>query len=120
LGPTELANDSVNAFNVEHGSNPNIVQFKDGNTDPYVLVSTSKVDATIATPAIIWDKAKRANLNIKTVGSRFYEGADAYYIFKKDDALKPVIAKIDQAVRDLKADGTLKKLSIEFLGDDYE
>jgi L-cystine transport system substrate-binding protein len=83
-------------------------------------VSTSKVDATIATPAIIWDKAKRANLNIKTVGDKFYQGANAYYVFKKDDSLKSAIAKIDKVIQAFKADGTLSRLSIEFLGADYK
>jgi L-cystine transport system substrate-binding protein len=119
LGPTELANDFVNEFNAQHQDKPILVQFKDGNTDAYVLVATGKVDATIATPAIIWDKAERANLNVKAVGQSVYEDSKAYYVFRKDDALKPIIEKIDQAVKELKADGSLGKISTEFLGDDY-
>jgi L-cystine transport system substrate-binding protein len=119
LGPTELANDFVNEFNASHSDNPIKVQFKDGNTDAYALVATGKVDATIANPAIIWDKAKRSNLNIKVVGENLYKTTGSFYLFRKDEALRPVIAKIDQVLRDLKADGTLKKLSIEFLGGEY-
>jgi L-cystine transport system substrate-binding protein len=119
LGPTEQANDFVNEFNARHADNPIKVQFKDGTTDANILVATGKVDAAIANPAIIWDQVQRAKLNVKVVGDPVYESSGAYYLFRKDDALKPVIQKIDRAVEELRADGTLRELSIKYLGDDY-
>lgn len=56
---------------------------------------------------------------LKAIGP-IIEEADVRFLFRKNDKDAQVLAdKIDQALKALKTDGTLSKLSIQWLGGDY-
>lgn len=40
-------------------------------------------------------------------------------MFRKDPKFESVIQKIDKVLKEMQADGTLKKLSEQYLGKDY-
>lgn len=67
--------------------------------------------------------SKFRNAAIKAVGQGYIaqgltpDQVGAHFLFDKENT--PLRDKVDKALAEMRADGTLKKLSIEWLGDDY-
>ena len=55
---------------------------------------------------------------MKSVGG-VVSSVPTYFILRKDAEAQQLADKIDATVKEMKADGTLKKLSEQFLGADY-
>ena len=89
-----------------------------GFTEGANLVVTGRADATPQYEVSITDAVKTLGLPIKAVGP-VISSVPTYFALKKDDDHQKLADTIDKTLKDMKADGTLKKLSEQFLGKDY-
>ena len=99
-----------NAINIVYGASDDAVQYND--------VATGRVDAILLTKSDL-------NLRNKAYGDKLEFPKDspvvnvsyAYFIFDKDNT--QLQEDVDDALKSMKEDGTIAKLSKEILGDDY-
>lgn len=89
-----------------------------GSSEALNLVITGRADAAPQYEVTIDDSKKTLGLKIKAVGP-VIASDPTYYALKKDDAHQALADKIDKTLKEMHADGTLKKLSEQFLGKDY-
>lgn len=104
-------------YNKTHHNAIEIV-YTNGSTDDTVSQITSgRVYATLGADfslSLIDPQGK-----LKVVGKPLASNG-VYFVFRKDDPQEQVLAnKFDQALKEIKADGTLAKLSTKWLGKDY-
>lgn len=92
-----------------------IVQASAGD-DIINQLKLKRVDAVLGTPLAldIWNKERGANLKLT---GPVLATSEVYFVMRKDEA--ELRQKIDEALQALIDDGTLSKLSIEWLGADY-
>lgn len=84
--------------------------------DMVTQIATGRVDASVGADFILPIIDPEGKL--KTAGKELSE-ADILFLFRKNDAEQQVLADaVDRAIIELKADGTLGKLSTEWLGFD--
>jgi len=104
-------------YNKAHGNAIKIVYQSGAANDAVGQISSGRVDATLAadfTLPLIDPQGK-----LKSVGDPL-DNSDVLYVFRKDDPDSRKLSEaIDRALRSIKEDGTLSKLSIQWLGDDY-
>ena len=101
-------------------ANPKIeLVFTDkGNTEAINLVVTGRADATPQYEVTVTDAKSVLGLDIKTVGPVMASDPTCYAL-RKDQKSQELADKIDATIKQMRADGTLKKLSEKFLGKDY-
>mgnify|MGYP001477459059 CR=1 FL=1 len=81
------------------------------------LIRTKRIDATLQTDfSVRFETDEEGNQALKLVGEPLFEGGVHYVLRQGEDELA---AKLDEAVRAAKADGTIAKLNIEWLGQDF-
>jgi len=116
-GATSAEAQILENYNKTHDKKINIVYQSGAANDTVQQVSSGRVDATIGadfTLSLIDPQGK-----LKTVGDDLSE-ADILFVFRKNDPDSQKLADaIDGAIRDIKADGTLSRLSKTWLGQDY-
>lgn len=104
-------------YNKAHNNAIKIVYQNGGANDTVQQITSGRVDATVAadfTLSLIDPKGE-----LKTVGPALTE-ADVLFAFRKNDAKDQKLADaIDEAIVKIKADGTLAKLSKQWLGADF-
>lgn len=103
-------------YNKDHDSKIDIVYQSGQANDTVNQIVTGRVDATIAADFVVpvIDPQKQ----LKLVGDEL-SSDDVLYVFRKDEADEKALSDaIDGAVKELKEDGTLGKLSTEWLGSD--
>lgn len=104
-------------YNKENGNAIEIVYQNGGANDSVAQVTSGRVDAFLAadfTLSLIDPKQE-----LKAVGPALSE-ADILFMFRKDDPAQQKLSDaVDGAIKELKADGTLAKLSAEWLGNDF-
>ncbi|OWA37876.1 amino acid ABC transporter substrate-binding protein [Saccharibacillus sp. O16] len=103
-------------YNKDHDGKIDIVYQSGQANDTVNQIVTGRVDATIAADFVVpvIDPQKQ----LKLVGEEL-SSDDVLYVFRKDDADEKALSDaIDGAVKELKQDGTLSKLSTEWLGSD--
>ncbi|WP_138754090.1 transporter substrate-binding domain-containing protein [Paenibacillus sinopodophylli] len=104
-------------YNKENNNAIEIVYQNGGANDTVSQVTSGRVDAFLAadfTLSLIDTKQE-----LKAVGPALSE-ADILFMFRKDDPDQQKLADaVDVAIKELKADGTLGKLSSEWLGEDF-
>ncbi|MDD6570570.1 MAG: ABC transporter substrate-binding protein, partial [Acidaminococcus sp.] len=61
---------------------------------------------------------KEQGLPIQSVG-KVMQSVPTFFLLRKDPQMQAVADKIDKILKQMKEDGTLKKLSIQYLGKDY-
>ncbi|MBJ6363721.1 transporter substrate-binding domain-containing protein [Paenibacillus sp. GCM10012307] len=104
-------------YNKKNNDPFEIVYSSGAANDLVNLIKSKRVDATITT-----DFALRFYLDadgkqaLKTVGEPLIQ-SDVLFVLRKDS--QELADKIDEAVKSIKEDGTLAKLSIEWLGQDF-
>lgn len=106
----------ANKWNEEHGKPFEIVF---SATTPLLIedLENGVGDAFISVARQIPKYKEEYNAKIKLVGDPV-SNSNTYYLFNKQTGQE--LQKVfDQALTDLKADGTLSKLSVQWLGDDY-
>ncbi len=115
-GATSAEAQILENYNKDHDSKIDIVYQSGQANDTVNQIVTGRVDATIAADFVVpvIDPQKQ----LKLVGDEL-SSDDVLYVFRKDDADEKALSDaIDGAVKELKEDGTLSKLSTEWLGSD--
>ena len=104
-------------YNKEHKDALKIVYSSGAANDTVSQITSGRVDAAVGadfTLSLIDPQHK-----LKTVGNALSE-ADILFVFRKNDPDSQKLADdIDVALNEIKADGTLSKLSQQWLGADY-
>jgi L-cystine transport system substrate-binding protein len=104
-------------YNKSHDNGIKIVYQNGAANDTVSQITTGRVEATLGADfalSLIDPQGK-----LKTAGSALSE-ADILFVFRKDDPDEQKLADaIDSALKEVKADGTLAKLSTQWLGADY-
>lgn len=108
----------VEEFNVK--SEPKIIPvYTDkGAVDVLNLVLTDRADAGAVLAASADSMIKENNWPLKILDQSL-SFSDVYFVLKKDEEHQQLADKIDKALKSMKDDGTLKKLSEQYLGHDY-
>ena len=109
--------DLVKKFNETADTPIEIVYTDKGPSETMNLVATGRAQAAGEYEYIVSVAQKDKNLPIKTVGP--LTQVPTYFLLRKDDDMQQVADKIDAALKAMKEDGTLKKLSEKYLGADY-
>ncbi|WP_317972251.1 transporter substrate-binding domain-containing protein [Paenibacillus sp. CCS19] len=116
-GATSAEAQILENYNKDHDKKIDIVYQSGTTNDTVAQITSGRVDATLAadfTLSLIDPQTK-----LKTVGDGLSE-ADILFVFRKDDPdSKKLSDAIDGALKDIKADGTLGKLSEQWLGGDF-
>lgn len=95
------------------------IQYYEGNiTSVFQDIEMGRVDATINDKIIALDTIDKLGLKIKIVGEPI-EVAPSYFVFTKDSRNKELIDKIDKALDDMKADGSLAEISTKWFKEDF-
>lgn len=89
-----------------------------GFTEAVNLVITGRVDASPQYEVAIDDGKKALGLKIKAVGA-VIASDPTYFALAKDEEHQKLADLIDKTLKEMRADGTLQKLSEKFLGKDY-
>ncbi|OXM86216.1 transporter substrate-binding domain-containing protein [Paenibacillus rigui] len=79
-------------------------------------IKSGRADATITTQFSVDYQNKSVDARLKTVGDTL-SNSKVYFILRKDE--NELKTKVDEALKQIKADGTLAKLSTQWLGSDY-
>ncbi|MGQ7276461.1 transporter substrate-binding domain-containing protein [Brevibacillus thermoruber] len=114
---TATSNSAVLAekWNSEHG-NPIQIVYTGAGEDANEQIKSGRVDATISTQFAIDFLNKSVDAQLKTVGETL-SNSKVYFLLRKDET--ELKQRLDEALREIKADGTLAKLSTQWLGSDY-
>ncbi|WP_449602920.1 transporter substrate-binding domain-containing protein [Paenibacillus sp. Marseille-Q9583] len=116
VGATSAQAQILENYNKEHDNAINIVYQNGAANDTVAQISTGRVDATLAADFVLPIIDPQSQL--KATGDEL-SSADILYVFRKDDADSQKLSDaIDSAIKELKTDGTLGKLSTEWLGAD--
>ncbi|UNK19487.1 transporter substrate-binding domain-containing protein [Paenibacillus sp. N3/727] len=116
-GATSAAAQILENYNKENNNAINIVYQNGAANDTVSQITTGRVDATIGSDfalPLIDPQGK-----LKTTGDLLTK-ADILFVYRKGDPEGQKLADaIDGAIKELKQDGTLAKLSKEWLGADF-
>ncbi|NEU64462.1 transporter substrate-binding domain-containing protein [Paenibacillus sp. ALJ109b] len=115
VGATSNAAVLAEKWNAANGNVIEIV-YSGAGEDTNTQIKTGRVDATISTQFAIDYQNKVVDAQLKTVGEAL-SNSKVYFILNKDE--EELKTKIDEALKSIKEDGTLSKLSTEWLGADY-
>ncbi len=117
LIPTDEVTTLVNQYN-ETAKNPIKTKFFDGGSaETFAQLATGQVDATHGYKANVDNAVQDNGYDIKTVGDPI-SAQPVFFILAKTDENQKLADEIDQVLQELKDDGTLSKLCIEFVGED--
>ena len=86
--------------------------------DAFYDLQTGKFDAVVNDPVMANTVIKEKNLDVEVVGEPVYS-EEIVIVLGKSEEGKELKTKIDAIIEEMKADGTLKKLSEELTGGDY-
>jgi len=118
LTPTSETTRLIKKFNETAEPKINLIYTDKGSAESLNLIATGRADAGPQYEVVVREANKELGLNLKTVGS-VISSVPTYFILRKDAESQSLADKIDATVKEMKTDGTLKKLSEQFLGDDY-
>ncbi|MED4600885.1 transporter substrate-binding domain-containing protein [Paenibacillus validus] len=104
-------------YNKNHGNPFELVFSGSGGTNDIInQIKTGRVDATISSLFQVTGRNRDADAQQKVVGPVLYT-SKIYYVLRKDET--ELKSKIDETLREIKKDGTLAKLSKQWLGEDF-
>ncbi len=81
------------------------------------LLENGTIDAYIAYAYLVPINNEEYGVNHKTVGDPIREAEYSYYLYNQDET--DLQEAVDGALKALRENGTIRELSIEWLGDDY-
>lgn len=111
-------NTLVKEFNETADPKINVVYTDKGSAETLNLVATGRADAAGEYEYIVNAAKKDRQLPLESVGP-VLKVIPTYFILKKDPELQKVADTIDKTLKEMKQDGTLKKLSEQYFGADY-
>ena len=100
-----------NPINIAYGDGNVAVGFKD--------IADGKVDANLNDPITASTFAKENNLPLDWVVLDEQETAPVYFLFANNKNGKQYRDLIEKALQEIRADGTLAKISLKWFGEDY-
>ncbi|MDT3425888.1 L-cystine transport system substrate-binding protein [Paenibacillus forsythiae] len=107
----------IEEYNKKQDKKVEVVYGNGGANDLVNLLRTKRVDATLQNDfSYHFEKDADGKEALKLVGDPLFENG-VYYVLRKDS--QELSDKLDEAIKAVKADGTLSKLSIQWLGQDY-
>lgn len=113
-------NTIVTDYNKTADPKINVIYSDKGAVETMNLVATGRADASAevmyTAKSMIEDKGLPLELSGPIVAGSV---SKSYPIIRRSDDTKELADKIDQALKAMRADGTLKKLSEKYLGGDY-
>lgn len=118
LVPTSEVARVVRKFNETAEPKINLIFTDKGSAETLNLVATGRADASGDYEVAVTEARKTLGLDVKSVGE-VISSVPTYFILRKDAEGQQLADKIDATIKQMKADGTLKKLSEQFLGADY-
>ncbi|GIP24204.1 transporter substrate-binding domain-containing protein [Paenibacillus sp. J22TS3] len=101
-------------YNKKHDNAIDIVYTNAPSNDRTNQILTGRVAGTVSTDFAL--KYMPNGDKLKTVGEALTQ-SDVLFVLRKDE--QELSDKLDQAIKELKADGTLSKLSVQWLGEDF-
>lgn len=116
VGATSNAAVFLEKYNNEHSNKINIVYAGQGSDDATTQLKNGRVDATLATPFAVDFSNKAVDAEQKVVGDIIIN-SKVYFLFNKAES--ELKEQVDEALKQLKENGTLANLSKKWLGDDY-
>lgn len=105
-------------FNQTADPQINIIYSDKGAAESLNLVATGRADASGEYEYVVNSARKEQHLPVQSVGP-VLKVIPTYFILKKDPELQKVADTIDKTLKEMKQDGTLKKLSEQYFGADY-
>lgn len=111
-------NTLVKEFNKTAGPPIQVIYTDKGSAESLNMVATGRVDASGEYVYVTEAAEKALGLPIQVVGP-VLNVFDTHYLLRKDPALQAAADQIDRAIASMREDGTLKKLSEQYLGADY-
>ncbi|ANZ96367.1 amino acid ABC transporter substrate-binding protein [Brochothrix thermosphacta] len=116
VSATSNAADYVTEYNKKNGNKIEIAYAGQGSNDTANQLKNGRADATLSTPFAVKHQNDTSSIKEKVVGDILLD-TKVYFVFPKQ---KTDLSKaVDTAIKELSTDGTLKKLSKRWLGDDY-
>lgn len=110
--------DLLKKYNETAATPINIIFTDKASVETLNLVATGRADAAGEYDYIITTAQKERNLPVESVGDTL-TSVPTYFVVRKDPEMQKVADKIDAQVKAMREDGTLKKLSEQYLGGDY-
>ncbi len=111
-------NDLVKEFNKTHNPGIDPIYSDKGAAENLNLVATGRADAAGEYEYVVNVARKEQTLPVQAVGG-VMQSVPTYFLLRKDPAMQTVADKIDKVLKQMKEDGTLKQISIKYLGKDY-
>jgi L-cystine transport system substrate-binding protein len=114
----EGGNDSyvVGEYNKANGNKINVITSSADQATTVKNLENGTIDAFISIKRIVESLNKTYGDVLETVGDPI-ASSSTYFIYRKDET--QLQQDVDKALKELKADGTLSKISIEILGGDF-
>ncbi len=106
----------MNKWNEEHGR-PFKIIFAPTFTLMCEDIASGRADAMVDTVRSLENFNREYNARLRAVQPSIYD-SDAYYLFNKRTGAE-LRDTLDAALKELKDDGTMKRLSLEWLGGDF-
>jgi L-cystine transport system substrate-binding protein len=106
----------TNKWNEEHGR-PFKIIFESTTALLFEALASGRADATVSMIRNLERRNKEYNAHVRIVEPAVYS-SDAAYLFNKQKGAE-LQKTFDATLRELKDDGTLKKLSLKWLGGDF-
>lgn len=116
VGATSNAAVFFSDYNKKHDNPFELLYAGQGSDDAATQLKTGRADATLATPFAVDFSNKANDAQQKIVGDVIIN-SKVYFMFNKNEY--DLSKKVDEALKQLKKNGTLKKLSTKWLGADY-
>jgi L-cystine transport system substrate-binding protein len=105
-------------YNKKNNDAINIIYYEGNITSIFQDLEAGRLDAAMNDKLILNDAVETLGLKIKTTGEPL-DVSLCYFLFprgEKGDALR---AKVDGALKEMKEDGTLTKISMQWFGEDF-
>lgn len=96
----------------------NLTYTDKGSAESFNILATGRADAGIDYEVAVKEGKETLGLDIKSVG-KVVLSMPTYYILRKDEDAAGLGERMDKTIKEMRADGTLKKLSLQYLGADY-
>ena len=105
-------------YNAEH-DNAITIQYYEGNIVSVLQdIEAGRLDATINDKVIATENIKDLGLKLKTVGEPIAV-VPSYFVFRKGSEPEELRKKVDEALTEMKSDGTLSEISTKWFGEDF-
>jgi len=105
-------------YNAEH-DNAITIQYYEGNIVSVLQdIEAGRLDATINDKVIATENIKDLGLKLKTAGEPIAV-VPSYFVFRKGSEPEELRKKVDEALTEMKSDGTLSEISTKWFGEDF-